>query len=586
MIEKENWNSFWEEAEHAVEKKSKTFFTKPVSSEVFFRDWLKTPLFPRQQKAVSAAFNNDHTMLSDKFNEFVLAWGKGSGKDLTIACLLTYTIYWLLCMNDPQETLGIKSGEPIDIVNVAFDADQAKSVFFEKFVRMVRNTIDPVTGKNFFENLGMNIDRDIIRNAILFPKNIRAWSMNSRESKSEGKNVVLGIFDEIGSFRFDQAQNIRKHIKTSARTRCPNFYKLFYISYLTSPNDYMSYLIDKAEEGTMSKTYFDRAATWDIRSDKGCAKEILKYIVKKETYQEEFDEDPSTAMLMYECKIPKYRANNFIKRADRITDCINYNRQSPVIFEINENENELQRFWTHDIKEEEFESWFRPFSTYEIDSLERQYEENPSDELATRIKIEKERHSNAQYYLHIDLSRGVVDCAGIVMAHTYQILDKTKVYVDFMMQIRAPKSEDKSKEIDLNEILEFVLKKLVKQLKFPIVRITADGWNSTLFLNICEKNGIEAKIVSLEKNTGPYDTLKDYIYRKDISYYLYPPLVRELTELIMTDRNKVDHPAKSKWRMREEGIHTGSKDIADCVAGVVFSIAEQSDGEPLAFTGK
>lgn len=510
-----------------------------------------------------------------------------SGKDLTIACLLTYTVYFLCCLNDPQEELGIKTGEPLDVVNVAFDADQAKSVFFEKFVRMIRKSVDPLTGKNFFEELGMNIDRDIIRNAVLFPKNIRAWSLNSREHKSEGKNVILGIFDEIGTFRFDQAENIRKHIKTSARTRCPKHYKLFYISYLTSPNDYMSYLLERAEDGDMLRTYFDRAATWDVRSEKNCPKELKKYVVHKETYQEEYDEDPATAMLMYECKIPKYRSNNFIKRADRITDCIRYEQPSPIILPENEDEKGFNRFWIHDIREEELEHWFRPYHTYEIEALEREYEKEPSDDLEKRIKLEKERHSNAQYYVHIDLSRGVVDCAGIGMGHTYRILDKTKIYIDLMLQIRAPKSEDgKPREIDLNDLLDFVILKLFKQLKFPIIKVTADGWNSKLFLNICEKHGIEAKMISLEKTTGPYDTLKDYIYKRDISYYMYPPLIRELTELIINEKKKVDHPRKSKWRMREEGLNLGSKDDSDCAAGIVASISEESDSEPLACSGK
>jgi len=581
------WESFWDTAEETNSKQSGKFWQKPVSPEIFFRDWIHMPLFPRQQKAVNAAFNKDASMLSDKFCEFILAWGKGAGKDISIACLLCYIVYWLCSLNDPQDVLGIKSGEPIDVVNVAFDGDQAKSVFFEKFIRMVKQANDPVTGKNFFEALGMNIDRDIIRNAILFPKNIRAWSLNSREYKAEGKNTVFAVFDEIGSFRFDQAENIRKHIRTSAKTRCPKHYKLFYISYLTSPNDYMAYLIDKAEEGQMDKVYFDRAATWDIRSIKDCPDELKKHVVYKETYQEDFDEDPATAMLMYECKIPKFRANNFIKRADRITDCINYDRQSPIILPENLSEEGFQRFWTHDILSEDFEHWFRPYHTYEIEMLEKLYEENPSEDLEKRIRLEKERHANAQYYIHIDLSRGVVDCAGLVLGHSYNILDKVKIYIDLVLQIRAPRPEDgMPKEIDLNTILDFVITNLLKKYKFPIVKITADGWNSALFLNICEKYGIEAKLISLEKNSGPYDTLKDFIYRTDISLYLYPPVIRELTELIINEKKKVDHPRKSKWRMREEGINLGSKDLADCLAGIVSSMSEESDGEPLALAGK
>lgn len=581
------WDGFWDDAQEEDKQKTSKFAIKPVPPSVFFRDWLNTPLFPRQQKAVDAAFLDNGENISHKVNEFYLAWGKGSGKDLTIANLLCYAVYWLCCLNDPSEYLGIKSGEPIDIVNVSFDAAQAKSVFFEKFTRKVKEAIDPVTGINFFESLGMDLDKAILKDGVIFPKNIRCWSLNSKEFKAEGKNVVFAIFDEIATFRFDKAIDIHKHIKTSARTRCPKFYKLFFISYLTSGNDYMAYLLDKGESGS-TKTYVDRAATWDIRNLNDAPDDMKKYAVKKSTYQEEYDEDPATAMLMYECKIPKFRSNNFIKKASKITDCVNMDRPSPVIFvEESEEEVDYQRVWTRDILEEELEPWFKPHTTYEIHQMMKEYEQNPSEDLENKIKVERERHSGAQYYVHIDLSRGVVDCAGLTLAHTYYVLEKQKIYVDLMLQIRAPLADDEGpKEIDLESILDFVIKTLFKKLKFPIVKITADGWNSKLFLNICEKHGIEAKVISLEKDTEPYDTLKDFIYREDINLYLYSPAIRELTELIVTDKKKIDHPRKSKWRMREEGLNLGSKDIADCLAGIASSITEEGDDTPLAAAGK
>jgi len=583
---KDTWEDFWDIAEVSHEKKSGIFWTDPVSPEVFCKDWLDMELFPRQQKAMNSAFDKKKKMLSSQYNEIILAMGKGSGKDFFVATLLAYIVYLLCCMNDPQETLGIKSGEPIDIVNVAFDGDQAQSVFFEKFVRAIKNAIDPATGKNFFEGLGMEIEKSINRKNILFPKNIRAWSTNSKEYKNEGKNILFAVCDEIAQFRFDHAENIRTHLRTSAKTRFPDHFKLIYISFLTSANDYMAYLIDKAESGEMSKAYFDRAATWEVRSEKNCPDTLKKYVVRKDTYQEDYDEDPATAMLMYECKIPKFRSNNFLKQANRITDCINYTRKSPIIFPEDIEDN-FQRFWTHNIKEEEFEHWFRPNNTYEIELMQKEYENTPSVELETKIKLEKEKHAGAEYYVHIDLSRGVVDCAGVVMGHSYYILDKKKIYIDLMLQIRSPRKEDDTpKEIDLNDILDFIIKTLFKVKKFPIVKVTADGWNSALFLNICEKQGINSKIISLEKDSEPYDTLKDFIYRGDINFYLYPPLIRELTELIRTEKGKIDHPPRSKWRSREEGIHTGSKDISDCVAGIVSAMNEEADSEPLAISGK
>jgi len=579
------WKDFWGTASKTHIVKTGKFGIDPVPPSVFFRDWLKTPLFPRQQKMVDAAFLRNGQDISDLYNEFVLAWGKGSGKDLSIANLVCYIVYFLCCLNEPSEYLGIKSGEPIDIVNVSFDAEQAKSVFFEKFTRKIKETINPDTGENFFTSIGMDVNKSILRDGVLFPKNIRCWSMNSKEFKSEGKNVVFAVFDEIGSFRFDKASEIHKHIKTSARTRCPKLYKLFFISYLTSANDYMAYLIDKAESGA-NKTFFDRAATWEIRSQEDCPAELSKYTVKKSTYADEYDEDPVSAMLMYECQIPKFRANSFIRKASKITDCVNMDRVSPVMFTPEEG-CELDRVWTRDILNEELEPWFKPYNTFEIELMRKDYEQSPSEELANRIKVEKDKHADAQYFVHIDLSRGVVDCAGIALGHTYKILDKTKVYIDLMLQIRAPQGEkSENKEIDLDTMLEFVIEVLFTKLRFPIVKITADGWNSALFLNICEKHGIQAEIISLEKDTRAYDTLKDFIYRGDIDLYLYPPVIRELTELIVTDKKKIDHPRKSKWRMREEGLNLGSKDISDCLAGLTHSITQESDEGPLEIAGR
>lgn len=584
FIPQDTWSGFWDNTVSQSAQKNSKFAIQPVPPSEFFAYWLMTPLFPRQQKAVDAAFAKNGSNLSEIYNEFVLAWGKGSGKDLTIANLLCYICYWLCCLNDPQETLGIKSGEPIDIVNVSFDADQAKSVFFEKFARKIRDCIDPGTGKNFFEAQGMDIEKAIVRDAIIFPKNIRCWSLNSKEFKAEGKNILCGIFDEIGQFRWDKAEAIYDHIRSSAKTRFGKYYKLFFISFLTSGNDYMAHLIDEAERGA-NKTYFDRAATWEIRSADGCPTELLKYTEKRESYQDDYDKDPGSAMLKYECKVPKFRSNNFIKRAEKVLNCVDKNRKSPVIWPTKEENEQFERFWSFNPNDEEYEGWFRPRMVCEMDSLMKEYEKAASDSLGQKITELKERHHAAEYYLHIDLSRGVVDTAGLTLAHAYHILDRKKIYIDLMLQIRAEVLEDGTKrEIDIEQILSFVINVLKKEMKFNIIKITMDGWNSALFLQICEKNKIEAEILSLDRDNAPYDTLKDFIYREDLNMYFYPPAIRELTELIVDEnKKKVDHPKKSQWRMKEEGLPRGSKDIADCLAGVVTSIMKESDDEPLAY---
>ena len=572
------WEDSWNTFEKDIGKATSKFRQEPVGAGEFFRDYLHTPLFPRQQRIVDAVFTGDFQNISTLKNEFYIGHGKRSGKDLTIANLLTYLVYWLLCLNDPQEYLGIKSGEPIDLVNVAFDKEQAESVFFEKFIRKIKGARNPVTRKNVFEEFGMNIDKSILKHSIEFPKNIRAWSLNSVSYKAEGKNTVFAVFDEIGSFRFDKAQAIHRHIRSTARTTALKHYKLFFISFLTSGSDYMAYLLEKAESQSNTTHFVDRAATWDVRSAKGCSKELLKYVIYKEDYQEDYDTDPTNAMLMYECKIPKYGANSFIKRPERIMECINIDRPSPRL------ENEY--LWTLDIMKEEFESWFKPNYIWEIHILEKAYEKKPSEDIAEQIKVLKERHQYSSYSVHLDLSRGVVDAAGFSLGHTYYVLDKIKVYVDLMLQVKSTKLEDGTiKEIDLTTILNFVLW-LKKEKKFPIKRLTADGWNSALFMDVCRKNNIDCEIVPLKNNPAPYETLKDFIYRQDIDLYYYSIAVRELKELIINDKKKIDHPTKSQWRMREEHLLKGSSDVSDCLALLAASAMKDVDGEPLAYSAK
>lgn len=583
------WQDFWQETEQESVQKNSKFWQKPVPAKIFFKDWLGFKLFPRQYKIIDGVFTKDFEDINSLYHEFVIAWGKRSGKDIVIAHLLCYLIYFLLCLNNPQRYLGIQDGEPIDIVNVSFDKDQAQSVFFEKFTRAIRGAIDPVTGKNFFELVGMDIEKSILKNSVEFPKNIRAFSLNSKEFKAEGKNVVFAVFDEIGSFRFDKAEKIRRHIKSTAKPTSPKFYKLFYISFLTSGNDYMAYLLNRAKQ--MKNIFFDRAATWDVRSGRNCPQELKKFVVHKADYQDDYDEDPGTAMLMYECKIPKFRANAFIKSPEKITNCINMERPLPIIGldqRLDEDtQNPYEQFWTYNILDEEFEPWFRPNYTWEIWTLEKQYEKSPVDELVEKIKLLKERHNGAEYFAHIDLSRGVVDCAGLVLGHKYKVLDTTKIYIDLALQIRAPKTEDGvNHEIDIETILDFVIEYLKKKKKFNITQLTSDGWNSAIFLSRCKKNGIPAEILSIDKSTAPYETLKDFIYRQDIEFYYYPSLIRELTELEIKPNKKIDHPANSQWRMREEKLPRGSKDISDCVAGIVFKMMEEEDDEPLAYSGK
>ena len=68
----------------------------------------------------------------------------------------------------------------------------------------------------------------------------------------------------------------------------------------------------------------------------------------------------------------------------------------------------------------------------------------------------------------------------------------------------------------------------------------------------------------------PYDTLKTAIYEQRLFFYEYEPLLRELRTIQKDNvKNKVDHPKD------------GSKDVADALAGIVYTLTMNYHGPPM-----
>jgi hypothetical protein len=85
----------------------------------------------------------------------------------------------------------------------------------------------------------------------------------------------------------------------------------------------------------------------------------------------------------------------------------------------------------------------------------------------------------------------------------------------------------------------------------------------------------------MDKTRKPYDTLKGLLYQGKINAYAYLVLLRELKELRLDDKRKVDHPKSSSQRLKEEGLRLGSKDVSDSLAGTIYSaVLQQSDVGP------
>jgi len=569
------WNQVIEKEIHEVKVRERSKFRSPVvPPKIFFEEWMKMPLFPAQYSLVNHIFTEDFQDWRTDINEIYLMWGEGAGKDTTCVRSTIYCLYWLTNLLRPQEYFESGPGTPIVFVNVSFKEEHAAGVYFRQLIAGLKRVKNPATGRNWFSELGMDLreGKDIQTRKVLFPNHIEAMSESSVRYTAEGKNVLLAVFDEIAEFRYDKAKALYTNLKNTAFSRFQKHYKIVAISYPRDPNDYFCTLFREREtlpEEEKRKVYTEVKASWEVRSKEGAHPYLIKHRIfrTKEDYRSRFNRDPEDATRRFMCKFPKSAGNRFFKRFDIVLErCIQFDRPYPYL-------KESEYFVTDSsLLEMTWEPWFRPFYSYELFQVETKHSKEASEELSKLIKKERERHADSTYFLHIDLSRGIRDYAGLALVHTYRYTDSVRgFYVDLLLQIKPEEAE-----IQFETIQKFIFY-LTRQKGFPITKVTFDGFQSVSIIQTLNREGILADTISVDRTRKPYDTFKHIAYQGLINCYFHPVLVRELKELIVTEKGKVEHPKISMQRLREEGIKEGSKDLADALAGAIYSAAQDLD---------
>ena len=171
----------------------------------------------------------------------VLEWGKGSGKDSVCRLGVTRAADLLMCLRNPQEYYGMPDQDDIHLINVAASADQARRAFFAPMKRLF------VTKPHLAQHFRTGEPPGEMATSIRLKKGVELISGHSLTDTQEGLNVLIGIADEISAFRTKDelagglthgdgreaktAEGIVKMLRTSARTRFPDVFKVVLISY-------------------------------------------------------------------------------------------------------------------------------------------------------------------------------------------------------------------------------------------------------------------------------------------------------------------------------------------------------------------
>lgn len=282
---------------------------KPVDLVTFFssKDFLGEKPFPGKQTELLEVCNQilwwkmtgDEALCPEELRtvtEVAAMFGKGSGKDFLASGILAYVAYLLCCMNDPHKHFGFGQDEPIDLVNVAINAYQANNVFFKKLKARLNNcpwfkrvNSEPTSPNEF----------QLTKNQIRFYRNITAHSAHSEADSFEGFNPLVVIFDEIGGFEYENAEDAYSTFRSSASSRYNDKMLLIFISYPRSEQDFMYKKYKEYLKGD-SEVFGMIGKSWEVNPT-----------IKRESLQKDYERDPEGSAMRYECIPPKYSEGLF-----------------------------------------------------------------------------------------------------------------------------------------------------------------------------------------------------------------------------------------------------------------------------------
>jgi hypothetical protein len=486
----------------------------------------------RKEDLVNLLGEEKGTQYYNKYtkNEIILQLGKGSGKDFTSTVACSYIVYKLLCLKDPAKYFGKPSGDAIDLINVAINAQQAKNVFFKGFKTKIEKS-PWFVGK-------YNAKADSVE----FDKSITVYSGHSERESHEGLNLLLAVLDEISGFASEigtgndqgkTADNIYRAFRASVDSRFPDLGKVVLLSFPRYPGDFISERYDAviAEKESIEKTHRfiinpilpedDPDNYFDISWDED---QILSYkypgvfALKKPTWEVNptrkiddfkiaFLTDIGDAMQRFAC-VPTFASDAFFKQSEKVRACMTL--RNPV--------DNFRRF----------DESFKP-------------------------------DPDKVYYVHADLAQKHDKCA-VAIAHVdkwvnIQVINNYEQVAPIVVVDAVAWWEPKVEgPVNLSEVKMWIQN--LRRLGFNIGMVSFDRWQSFDIQNELKQVGMRTDTVSVAKKH--YEDMAMLVYEERLAMPAIELLFDELTQLKIMKNNRVDHPRKK------------SKDLADAVCGAIF----------------
>lgn len=476
--------------------------------------------------------------------------GIGIGKTTVGSIILPYMVHWVLCLKDPQGYFNLLPGSRIAFMQMSTSAKQVIDVAFGDIFARIKHA-------DWFVN---NYPYDPkYTKLIKFAKEIWIIPGDSTETSFEGYNILGGILDEADSHKQtidkDYADVGYDTINSRIDSRFQDRGFLLVIGQMKKANGFAARKFEEfqADEDCYTKRMSiweslgwnkfmkpngERDSFWYDSRRKTIVPSIAAHLVNNQymieiptVYQKNFITNPEKALRDL-AGIPPATEDPFISLTDRIYTCV--------------------------------EKWEKRYKSIG----------SPVSDSPTRPKLAEWFRCNdaLKRAIHIDLAiSGDGDALGFAMGHVESVKDidnelKPYIIIDMLYRVRAAAGT----EIMIQDIRHLIYN-LRDDRKFKIKSVTMDGFQSTDTMQQLRRRRYHTDYLSVDKSKGPYEDLREAIYEERIEFPPYVTFItagsdrkisiaiKELEEL--TDNGKkIDHPPE------------GSKDVADAMAGVVYTL--------------
>lgn len=496
----------------------------------------------------------------------MITGGIGIGKTTVASIVLPWLAHWVLCLADPQRFFNLLPGSRIAFMQMSTSGKQATEVVFGDVKARIEHSPWFIKKYPFDPSY---------KNQLRFQKQIWILPGDSSETTFEGYNILGGILDEADSHKVTQEKDYAEQGFTTIFSRVQSRFGAVERADGTVHRYGFLMVIGQMKKGNG----FAARKYQEFKRDPN-AYAVRMSIWESFGWQRFMTTDPVTG----EARRDAFWYDS--KRKEVITpgmaDLLKADSKGDHLIEIPEAfradfENNPEKA-LRDL------AGIPPLTgspfislAYKVDDardrwIERYGPEGPIDGIRGNIIAPWFKATESlKRVMHIDMAFSANgDALGLAMGHVPEVVEiegerKPFIVIDCVWCIRAPAG----REIFLGDV-----RRLIYDMKgvngFNIRKVTTDGFQSTDTRQQLEKRRFETEAVSVDKTVLPYHDLREAIYENRIAIPPYAIqmrpgeapteiLVKELTELV-DNGDKVDHPPD------------GSKDVADAVAGVVYTL--------------